>query len=581
MPLSHLESQLSVEAGQYSTSGAKLENQDAIGIRIPTGGTLISKGIAAVIADGVSASEGGGEASEAAVLGFLGDYFSTHDTWSVEKSATRVLNALNQWMYGKGIQLAAAEKGYVTTLSALVLKSASAYIFHVGDSRIYRKRRGEIEQITRDHKMAVGNGQHYLARAMGIDVILDVDYHRLDLSAGDLFILTTDGIHQWLSPKELTVLTDALSSNSTSEQIDRICRAIADRARTNGSDDNLSVQILCVANPGEALHTDILGSVNRSPFPPPLKPGQTIDEWTVLHEVHSSTRSDVYLVEHRETGQRAVLKAPSPYFEDDAAYIERFLFEEWIGSRVRADNVVRVIKSEKPKSFLYYLTEYVEGPTLGKLLREHTRLSVVDAQNVITQAIVGIRAFHRKDVLHQDIKPDNIIYAGNSIKIIDFGSCQAAGISEIETRISRQSALGTRDYCAPEYLLNAPTSTRSDQFSLAVLLYELLTGRLPFGEAYHKCQSERDFARLNYVPAYQINPLVPVWLDGAIQKALNFDPVKRYTALSEFARDIKKPNPEFTASRKLLQHASISLNTWKWIALGLLITNLLTLFLIY
>src|SRR5690606_17846394 len=175
----HLVSTLGVDVGQCSSAGIKAVNEDAIGIRIPAGSTLVTKGIVAVIADGVSAAEAGKEASATAVSGFLSDYYSTHDTWSVETSASKVRNALNRWLFSQGQAYAAAEKGHVTTFSALILKSSTAYVFHVGDSRVYRLRDGDIEQITRDHTTSLGNGQRFLARALGINPNMDVDFHRL------------------------------------------------------------------------------------------------------------------------------------------------------------------------------------------------------------------------------------------------------------------------------------------------------------------------------------------------------------------------------------------------------------------
>src|SRR5690606_2011308 len=106
----HLVSTLGVDVGQCSSAGIKAVNEDAIGIRIPAGSTLVAKGIVAVIADGVSAAEAGKEASATAVSGFLSDYYSTHDTWSVETSASKVLNALNRWLFSQGQAYAAAEK---------------------------------------------------------------------------------------------------------------------------------------------------------------------------------------------------------------------------------------------------------------------------------------------------------------------------------------------------------------------------------------------------------------------------------------------------------------------------------------
>ena len=567
--LEHLTSTLRVEVGQCSSAGVKAVNEDAIGIRIPSGAALLAKGVVAAIADGVSAAEAGGEASATAVQAFLSDYYSTHDTWSVETSASRVLDALNRWLFGRGRHCEMAEKGHVTTFTALVIKSSTAYVFHVGDSRAWRLRDGELEQITRDHATAMGNGQRFLARALGVDLNLEVDVHRLEVRAGDRFMLTTDGVHDWLRPRELKVLAGA-----PGEALDGLCRGIVERALASGSGDNLSAQIVEVTAPGAAERNDVLASVSRLPFPPPLLPGHVVDGWRVLAELQANSRSEVYLVERVDDGRRAVLKAPSANFVDDAAYIERFMLEEWVGSRINSGHVVKVVRPPA-RTFLYYLTEYVPGQTLGQLLKERTRLPVVDAQNIVTQVISGLRAFHRREVLHQDIKPDNILYSHQGVRIIDFGSCLAAGVSQIDNRISRDLQLGTRDYCAPEYLLYAPISPRSDQFSLAVLLYELLTGRRPFGDAYHKCVSEVDFARLRYTPAYRLNPLVPVWLDGAIRKALSIDPDDRYTALSEFAEDIRRPNPAFERDRRMAPGRPDSLRLWKGVALLSVLVNLL------
>lgn len=129
---------LKLNVGQYSAAGTKEENEDAIGIRIPDGNLLTTKGAVAVIADGVSTAEAGREASHTCVSNFLSDYFSTPESWSVKQSAQQVLTALNRWLYSRGQGFADSSKGFVTTMSTVVLKSHTAHIFHVGDSRIYR-----------------------------------------------------------------------------------------------------------------------------------------------------------------------------------------------------------------------------------------------------------------------------------------------------------------------------------------------------------------------------------------------------------------------------------------------------------
>ena len=145
----HLEAALAFTVAQHSSAGKKPDNEDAIGIRIPAGALLSNKGAVAVIADGVSAAEAGKEASETCVKNFLNDYYSTPDSWGVKKSTSQVLTALNNWLYGQGRQLADAQKGYVSTFSTIIFKSRTAHIFHVGDSRIYRLRNGDIEQLTK------------------------------------------------------------------------------------------------------------------------------------------------------------------------------------------------------------------------------------------------------------------------------------------------------------------------------------------------------------------------------------------------------------------------------------------------
>lgn len=218
---------------------------------------------------------------------------------------------------------------------------------------------------------------------------------------------------------------------------------------------------------------------------------------------------------------------------------------------------------------------------MTQLVKERTRLPVTDVRNIITQIASGLRAFHRKDTLHQDIKPDNIIYTDEAVKIIDFGSTFIAGISEIDTSIERQDILGTLNYCAPEYKLHAPVSQRSDQFSLALLMYELLTGKHPFGNAYQRASTEQDFSRLQYTPSYQHNPLVPVWMDCAIRKALSFDPRHRYDALSEFVQDIKQPNPVYAHSQALPLAYRNPLKFWKILSGILLIGNLILAYLLF
>ena len=136
----HLEAQLALTVGQATSAGLKPQNEDCIGMRIPDQPALTIKGAVAVIADGVSAAEAGKEASEMCVRNFISDYYATPDAWSVKTAGQKIVLALNRWLVGQS-QI----KGHVSTLSALILKSQTAYIFHIGDTRIYRLREKRLQ----------------------------------------------------------------------------------------------------------------------------------------------------------------------------------------------------------------------------------------------------------------------------------------------------------------------------------------------------------------------------------------------------------------------------------------------------
>ena len=307
---------LEVTVAQLSQAGVKTQNEDSIGIRMPSGYLQSTKGIAAIIADGVSAAEGGKEASEICVKGFLNDYFSTPDSWSVKKSGGVVFNALNRWLYSRGMQYTQNTKGYVSTMSAIVLKSRSAYIFHVGDTRIYRVRNDSIEQLTKDHAVPVGDGQTYLTRAMGLDTRLDIDYQCIDIEQGDLFFLSSDGIHDVISLVELTAII-----NNQQFSLEQRCQQLHELAADKCSNDNLSCQLIHVDTLPAFNKDEFCRQLTQLPFPPLLSPGQSLDNLVIEKELHASNRSQVYLI--RDTDNRHfIMKTPSDNYRDDAAYIE-------------------------------------------------------------------------------------------------------------------------------------------------------------------------------------------------------------------------------------------------------------------
>lgn len=542
-------SELSFTVAQRSVAGVKAQNEDAIGIRLPKDSLLTNKGAVAVIADGVSAAEAGKEASETCVHNFLYDYYSTPDSWSVKKSTSQVLTALNRWLYGQGQQFNDAQKGYISTFSSIIFKSQTAHIFHVGDTRIYRFRQGELQQITRDHCTYINAKQSYLARAMGLDVKLDVDYHNLAIEVDDIYLLTTDGIHDFIKKKQLCSLISQLNAASDDSRFEQTCEALIQLALENNSADNLSCQILRIDSLPSQTINEVGKKLSELPFPPYLEPGMKLDGYLVEKVLHVNTRSQVYVVRDIKSNERYCMKTPSVNFDDDLAYIERFIMESWMGSRINNPHVVKVIEPHREKKWLYYLTEYIEGITLEQWIKENPQPGVQEVSYILAQIGKGLRAMHKREILHQDIKPGNIMIDHNGeVKIIDFGSCYSKGIAEIATPLDDAGILGTAGYSAPEVVITGKSTVQSEVFSLAVLAYEMLTGKEPFSGKLNKCRTAKAYLKTKYVPCFDLNPLVPIWIDCAIKKGLRFQANRRHEDISEFLYELQKPNPKYKSN---------------------------------
>jgi len=548
--------------GQYSTAGLKKDNEDSYGVQLPSSSDLETKGIAMVIADGMSAAEAGKEASESCVKSFLIDYYCTHETLTVKTAVTQILSALNRWLYGLGQSRYSSSKGMVSTFSALVMKSGIAHIFHVGDSRIYRKRDGDFEQLTTDHRTWGKNGKGYLSRAVGIDVNLDVDYRAEAIDDGDIFVFTTDGVHDFVNDNQIALLIDRAEKDC-----DVTAKTLADMALENGSTDNITVQIVRIDDVGSTDESAHLKKLQHLPFPPDLETGMVLDGYCIQRELYASNRGQVYLAINHETGERVAIKTPSVNFEDDPVYLELFIREEWVGKRVHSPHVLKVINHVGTRHFLYTVCEYVDGQTLTQWMADNRDPDMQTVRDIISQIARGLRAFHRREMVHRDLKPGNILIdTHGTVKIIDFGSTKIAGLDEITSPITHPEMLGAVNYTAPEYHLNISGTKQADIFSLGVIMYQMLTGRLPYGQGF---KNKNSVHRLKYTPAYQLNGGVPDWVDAALQKAVHPDPRIRYTVLSEFLVDISQPNKKFVTRENAPLLEKDPVLFWKIIAIGL------------
>jgi len=541
--------QLRVSIGQCSDKGRKAINQDFHGALVPKEPQLSAKGIAVVLADGISSSEVSQIASESSVTGFLADYYCTSEAWSVKKSAQSVLVATNSWLYSQTRQSQYRydkDRGYACTLSALVIKSTTAHVFHVGDARIYRLRDDVWEQLTEDHRFWASQDKSYLSRAMGMDSHLEIDYRTHPVSEGDVYVLATDGVYEFVSEAFIRGTLEASASD-----LDGAAQLVIKEAYQQGSDDNLTVQLMRV----ESLPTQDVSSLYQEltelPFPPVLDARMEFDGYVITRELYASSRSHVYLAVDSDTHQQVVLKAPSIDLRDDPAYLERFLMEEWIAKRINNAHVLKAVSQTRKRNFTYTVNEYIEGQTLTQWMIDNPKPDIELVRGIVEQIAKGLRAFHRAEMLHQDLRPENVmIDMMGTVKIIDFGSTRVAGIMEMVTPVEHHNLLGTAQYAAPEYFLGESGTVQSDMFSLGVITYQMLTGRLPYGAQVARCKTKAAQRKLIYTSLLDEEREIPAWIDDVVKKAVQPFPMKRYDALSEFIYDLRHPNKAFINKTK-------------------------------
>lgn len=565
---------LAISIGQFSTSGTKAVNQDSLGACLPDGVKLALKGAVAAIADGVSSSDVSDIASETAVKSFLQDYFCTSDAWSVKHAGTQVLSATNAWLYAQSkqrLQGENPERGYVCTFSALVVKHRQAHVFHVGDSRVYRIRASKLEQLTRDHRTTDSAQRSYLSNALGIAPVLQCDSHTVPVEKGDTFLLATDGVYEFVSDSDVCELLDAYAQDLDTAASELVARALA-----NGSDDNLTAQFMRVDSvPDTKLRFS--DEAEELPLPPVLEAGQSFDNFTILRTLYSSARSHVYLAHHIDDDTTVVLKAPSVEMGAHPGFLDQMLREEWVARRVSSQYVVKAPQVSTPRHFLYTVSEYIEGQTLAQWIKDNPEPGLETIRDIIEQVARGLIALHRSEILHQDIRPENIMITPQGlVKLIDLGAAYVAGIAEMGEH--NEDVPGTAMYAAPEYFLGAGGTVQSEQFSLAVMTYYMLSGRFPYGSEVAKCRTQVAQHKLVYFSVLDPHKAIPFWLDDTLRKALSPNPTKRYQALSEFIYDLRHPNPKYVNRQRPPLIERHPVRFWQSVSLALFLIVLGLLF---
>lgn len=553
--------ELKVNFGGFSSKGSKSINQDAFAMLDSQGQEKQYKGIIACIADGCSSAKFAKDAANLAVTHFIREYTNTPISWSVKKSSAKVLASLNQWLYaqssknnGQGYRQA----DWLATFSALILKSTTAYLFHLGDTRISVIRDGVMQPLTRDHKT-----NQVLTKALGAELHQDIDLYEFDLQVGDIFVLTSDGVHDFISNRKMVDLA------SCNVNLEHAAKLICDGAEHNGSDDNLTCLLIKVTELAQKCLAETYKELTYRKVPLALRAGQKIDDYTVIRQIHASSRSHIYLAHQGVGAEPCILKVPSINFQDDLHYLQGFMREGWAGQLINHANVMKVITTAPQSQFLYHVCEYMDGQTLRQWMHDVKHPTIAQVRSILEQVVAALRAFQRLDMVHRDLKPENImIDANGKVTLIDYGTVSAAGLEEDITQLNDECAQGSVGYTAPETILTLAADFKSDLFSLGVIAYELLCSELPYKDLPPQNYHTLDYSVWQYRSICNYRTDIPFWLDQALMKAVAPQPKHRYQAFSEFISDIKTQNSDITvATKEFSFYQRHTVMIWKAVAI--------------
>lgn len=501
---------LQIEAASASLAGKRSGNDDVCSVTTPSAVRLQDYGALMIVADGVGGLPAGDRAARAAVDAFRDGYFASPESWGLERALRASMNAANDAVVASG-------EGGATTLSALVLRNRRYAIAHVGDTRVWLYRDGRLKVLTRDHQRPHVDIGTVLTRACGFDDNIVTDTVVGELAEGDVFLLTSDGVHESVNGGTIAMLLErTLSPQATVDELTRL-------ALEQGSSDNVSACMARVSSLPATTVADLEQTVAQLPIAvvPPV--GTTLDGFRIDALLHTGRMSILFKATDLDSQEAVVLKFPNPKEAQDKSFVDCFLREEWIGRRIDSPYIVKALPLRAGRrTQLYTALAHYEGETLAQRIARKQGMTVRETLAIAPQLLTALDHLHRKGVLHRDIKPENILIdTQHQLRLLDLGVSRIERLSED----SNHGPVGTASYMAPELFDGKEASEASDVYAAGVTLYEMLTQRYPYGEI--EPFSHPKFARP--LPPERFNPEVPPWLSRALLKACAADPQARYT----------------------------------------------------
>ena len=555
---------MKVKCFQLSSVGAiRDHNEDFVVFWEPQDfETRQSTGSLAILADGVGGIGNGEVASRMAAETAIEVFRETKPESTPADAIRQIYETASEKIFA-----AAREKGRMaTTMVASVFRHDKVTIGHIGDSRVYLIRAGKIRRLTTDHSYTslqvklglllernamTSEHRSTLTRALGFEPIAHYDILTETLQPGDLVLQCSDGLYGF-------VLDEEILANAVKYHPAQACKNLLALAEKRQASDNVSFQLIQI--------WDVDQPQGASAAPKIAKPtGKDVNVGTLLDSrfeitdlIAKSGMGSLFRANDRQTGKAVALKIPHLQIESDVAGFDRFRREEEIGLRLNHPYILKMIPVEK-KSRPYIAMEYLEGQTLSELLNTVRPLPEPDGVQIASRICTALSYLHQQDVVHRDLKPANIMLCNDgTIRIMDFGIAKSLASRRL-TFVGFTPAMGTPDYMAPEQVKGSRGDHRTDIYSLGAILYEMVTGELPFaGDSPYVIMNARVTGDPQ-APRKINSKLTPV-IEEIILHAMERDPKRRYQSALEMRAELDNYEAvEMTSRHSRLQSPQL----WK------------------
>ena len=411
-------------------------------------------------------------------------------------------------------------KSMGSTLVLAIVTQKTAKIVNVGDSRAYVFKKNKLEKITKDHsyvQFLVDNNvltqteadthpyKHVITRAIGMKDV-EADVYDIDFISGDTLLLCSDGLTEHVREEEITEILSL--KISTDKKVSELIKLALER----GGSDNVSVAVI--------ENDEIIGR-------------ELQNRYKILEEIAEGGMSHVYAATCRKTNAKVAVKVFKDEMIDTPEALDGFKREAYICSKLYHKNIVKTIDVGKHDKLRYIVMEFIDGESLRTML-DNGKMDMQRSVDTIIRILEALMYAHSKGVVHKDLKPQNIIMQKDEPVIIDFGIAE----DDSAGKAQRDAILGTIDYFSPEQAMGEPVDSRSDIYSVGIMLYELLTGKVPFSGADNVTIALKHLHQPAEAPK-TINSEIPESLNKIILKAISKKKEDRYQNATAMVQDLK------------------------------------------